>query len=149
MNPDPGWYPDPRDPTRSRWWDGSSWTGHLHDGDPGDQAPAPALSLAPSGPRMPGPDDPPAPNPRPHGPRGLISSGRLAGAPPARPVRTLSALLLPSAIVAAVFVVLFTLIAQAVDHQNDQDEATTRPPVVPTQLDDAVPRTGQLGGGHR
>ena len=25
-SPDPGWYPDPRKPTRYRYWDGSQWT---------------------------------------------------------------------------------------------------------------------------
>jgi hypothetical protein len=25
-SPDPGWYPDPRKPTRDRYWDGSQWT---------------------------------------------------------------------------------------------------------------------------
>lgn len=24
--PAPGWYPDPRDPVRLRWWDGAGWT---------------------------------------------------------------------------------------------------------------------------
>ncbi|WP_115787523.1 DUF2510 domain-containing protein [Arthrobacter silvisoli] len=26
--PPPGWYPDPADPRRSRWWDGVAWTNH-------------------------------------------------------------------------------------------------------------------------
>ncbi|HVX19073.1 MAG TPA: DUF2516 family protein [Acidimicrobiales bacterium] len=26
--PPPGWYTDPRDPSRQRWWDGSAWTEH-------------------------------------------------------------------------------------------------------------------------
>jgi hypothetical protein len=26
----PGWYPDPRDPARQRWWDGIRWTEHQH-----------------------------------------------------------------------------------------------------------------------
>jgi hypothetical protein len=26
---DRGWYPDPWEPTRQRWWDGSAWTGHV------------------------------------------------------------------------------------------------------------------------
>lgn len=25
MNPEPGWYPDPSDPQRARWWDGQQW----------------------------------------------------------------------------------------------------------------------------
>lgn len=24
-----GWYPDPAEPTRARWWDGSTWTDHV------------------------------------------------------------------------------------------------------------------------
>ncbi|MEV4422671.1 DUF2510 domain-containing protein [Patulibacter sp. NPDC049589] len=24
-----GWYPDPGDPSRNRWWDGSTWTEHV------------------------------------------------------------------------------------------------------------------------
>jgi hypothetical protein len=27
----PGWFPDPSDNTRSRWWDGQSWTDSLSD----------------------------------------------------------------------------------------------------------------------
>ncbi|MBL0748701.1 DUF4328 domain-containing protein [Nocardioides baculatus] len=26
-----GWYADPQDPARLRWWDGSAWTMHTHD----------------------------------------------------------------------------------------------------------------------
>ncbi len=26
----PGWYPDPHDPARQRWHDGTAWTGHAH-----------------------------------------------------------------------------------------------------------------------
>jgi Protein of unknown function (DUF2510)/Domain of unknown function (DUF4328) len=28
--PPPNWYPDPQDPTRSRYWDGTRWTEHTH-----------------------------------------------------------------------------------------------------------------------
>ena len=28
--PEPGWFPDPFDPARLRWWDGEQWTTHLH-----------------------------------------------------------------------------------------------------------------------
>jgi hypothetical protein len=30
--PPPGWHPDPSDPTRLRWWDGTRWTGYDADG---------------------------------------------------------------------------------------------------------------------
>jgi hypothetical protein len=29
-DPQPAWYPDPNDPSRQRWWDGSQWTEHVH-----------------------------------------------------------------------------------------------------------------------
>jgi hypothetical protein len=28
--PPPNWYPDPQDPSRSRYWDGTRWTEHTH-----------------------------------------------------------------------------------------------------------------------
>lgn len=28
----PGWYPDPWDPRRTRWWDGTAWTAHVGGG---------------------------------------------------------------------------------------------------------------------
>jgi hypothetical protein len=28
--PPPNWYPDPHDPSRSRYWDGTRWTDHTH-----------------------------------------------------------------------------------------------------------------------
>jgi hypothetical protein len=27
-----GWYADPQDARRLRWWDGTAWTAHTHDG---------------------------------------------------------------------------------------------------------------------
>ncbi len=29
--PAQGWYTDPHDAARLRWWDGSTWTDHVHD----------------------------------------------------------------------------------------------------------------------
>jgi Protein of unknown function (DUF2510) len=28
MTTQPGWYPDPQAPHRTRWWDGGQWTSH-------------------------------------------------------------------------------------------------------------------------
>src|SRR5690554_5107130 len=30
--PPAGWHPDPHDPSRLRWWDGTEWTAHVHPG---------------------------------------------------------------------------------------------------------------------
>jgi len=35
------WHPDPHDPSQLRWWDGSTWTEHVHRGG------APATQVAP------------------------------------------------------------------------------------------------------
>lgn len=32
--PPAGWYPDPQDNTRQRYWDGNAWTEHTADGGP-------------------------------------------------------------------------------------------------------------------
>lgn len=37
--PAQGWYTDPHDAARLRWWDGSTWTDHVHDAS-GDGAAA-------------------------------------------------------------------------------------------------------------
>ncbi len=37
-SPAQGWYTDPHDPSRLRWWDGATWTEHVHP--PADQAAA-------------------------------------------------------------------------------------------------------------
>jgi hypothetical protein len=39
--PPPNWYPDPRDPSRSRYWDGTRWTEHAHPLAGRTVAPAP------------------------------------------------------------------------------------------------------------
>ena len=41
--PAPGWFPDPFDPARLRWWDGQRWTTQLH---PAARGPALAASAA-------------------------------------------------------------------------------------------------------
>lgn len=33
--PPPGWYPDPEQPTRQRWWSGERWTAGLQEPDVG------------------------------------------------------------------------------------------------------------------
>jgi hypothetical protein len=33
-NPPAGWFPDPHDPTRKRWWDGAAWTEHVQQAAP-------------------------------------------------------------------------------------------------------------------
>jgi hypothetical protein len=38
VSPEPGWYPDPFDPSRDRWWNGASWT---EDTQAGPQTPDP------------------------------------------------------------------------------------------------------------
>ncbi|MEN0103355.1 MAG: DUF2510 domain-containing protein [Curtobacterium sp.] len=47
-----GWYPDPQDPSRTRWWDGARW---------GQLAPAPQLATA-AAPVYEAPPRPPAPS---------------------------------------------------------------------------------------
>ena len=49
----PGWYPDPRHPGLSRWWDGQGWTGAVvtHAGPPRYAATSPVWFL----PRSPSP----------------------------------------------------------------------------------------------
>jgi len=42
-----GWYPDPADPSRTRWWDGSQWTEQT------GQAAAPVAPAAPAAPAAP------------------------------------------------------------------------------------------------
>jgi hypothetical protein len=40
--PAAGWYPDPADPSSSRWWDGAAWTDHVQ---PAVVAPAPVAPV--------------------------------------------------------------------------------------------------------
>jgi hypothetical protein len=51
-----GWYPDPQDSSRARWWDGE-WTDHVRDTGPA-ALPAPVATLAPPAPAA--PEAPPA-----------------------------------------------------------------------------------------
>ncbi len=48
--PAPGWFPDPFDPARLRWWDGRQWTTHLHP-----DVRRPGLAAPASRPAAPGP----------------------------------------------------------------------------------------------
>jgi hypothetical protein len=40
MSTPAGWYADPTDPTRTRWWDGAQWTEHTAPLPPATEAPA-------------------------------------------------------------------------------------------------------------
>lgn len=40
--PQPGWYPDPQDAGRQRYWDGAAWTEHVSTPDPAATTPIPA-----------------------------------------------------------------------------------------------------------
>ncbi len=58
MSTPAGWYPDPADPSRSRWWNGSAWA----DGPaaPASAASYPAAPAYPSAPPVPGASAAPA-----------------------------------------------------------------------------------------
>jgi len=55
MANEPGWYPDPWQPARRRWWDGTSWSDHTWDpqqpAQPQPQQPQPTFWLPPPDPR--------------------------------------------------------------------------------------------------
>lgn len=50
--PPAGWYPDPQDASRQRYWNGTAWTEHTAAGSPqaGGQAAAPATTSSAGGP---------------------------------------------------------------------------------------------------
>jgi hypothetical protein len=111
-----GWYPDPPDPARVRWWDGE-WTEHVRDPQPASvatlapaapyaspesfdepAAPPAALTLAPPPPPPPAPPAPPAPpGPAPIAPPPPLPSAALdlETVMPPRPVSSGAALLPP------------------------------------------------------
>ncbi|WP_374009882.1 DUF2510 domain-containing protein [Leifsonia sp. LS-T14] len=45
--PPAGWYSDPQDPTRERWWDGTGWSEHQRDRAIAPPAPAGPQYVAP------------------------------------------------------------------------------------------------------
>jgi hypothetical protein len=52
QSPVQGWYTDPHDASRLRWWDGASWTDHVHPpagGEPAAAAQAPQAATPASG----------------------------------------------------------------------------------------------------
>ena len=52
MANDPGWYPDPWQPARRRWWDGTSWGDHTWDpNQPPQPIQQPAMWIPPPDPR--------------------------------------------------------------------------------------------------
>lgn len=48
-----GWYPDPADPSRTRWWDGAQWSEHTAGGATPVAPAAPAAPAAPVVPAVP------------------------------------------------------------------------------------------------
>ncbi len=57
-----GWYPDPADPSRTRWWDGAQWTENVAGGQPVAPAAAPEMPApAPTAPVAPGAASAPSP----------------------------------------------------------------------------------------
>jgi len=64
-----GWYPDPENPSRQRYWDGASWTDQLSDAaqtPPSDAPPEPAAAPGPAPPMPPVGHEPAvAPGPAP------------------------------------------------------------------------------------
>lgn len=45
--PPPGWYSDPQNVFRIRWWDGQKWTIHTHQATSSAPPPAPAVPSEP------------------------------------------------------------------------------------------------------
>ncbi|MEO3817438.1 RDD family protein [Plantactinospora sp. B24E8] len=89
MTVQPGWYPDPAEPTTQRYWDGDGWIGAPLPVDaeppagPPPAEPEPAPVSGPSGATDTGPTSPAAPSP-PAGPFGAPPAGPF-GAPPGTP----------------------------------------------------------------
>ncbi|MFB9749515.1 DUF2510 domain-containing protein, partial [Leifsonia shinshuensis] len=54
--PDAGWYTDPGDTQRVRWWDGAAWTGHVrpHPGAAAQPVQPPVQPMPPMFPPQPG-----------------------------------------------------------------------------------------------
>ncbi|KZE91754.1 DUF2510 domain-containing protein [Microbacterium sp. TNHR37B] len=52
MSTPAGWYPDPADASRTRWWDGSRWTEHTTASPAAAASSAPATPAAPERPRF-------------------------------------------------------------------------------------------------
>lgn len=46
---EPGWYDDPHDPSRMRWYDGSAWTDNWRSKTPPPPPPSPGSAASPSG----------------------------------------------------------------------------------------------------
>lgn len=48
--PEAGWYPDPADPARLRWWDGAAWTEDVTDAQAPTEVAAEVSNHAPLAP---------------------------------------------------------------------------------------------------
>lgn len=74
-----GWYADPWEPRQLRYWDGTTWTGHVHPASTGASVPAGVTSAEASTPASAEKTAPPAPDePAPRRRRGL-RAGLLVG----------------------------------------------------------------------
>ena len=62
--PPPGWYPDPEQPTRKRWWSGATWTAGVQEEPAAVPTPTPAAAAEPSSDYVPMPHHPAAPEDR-------------------------------------------------------------------------------------
>lgn len=127
---EPGWYPDPRDASRDRWWDGSGWTDQTRAAlraDPGVEQtvrrpvevaqPRPSALPPPTGPPivLPPVAGPPVPGPAapPPGPAAPPQGTRRSGVP------------LPVVVgVVAVVVLLAAVVVLAVGRSGGGDTAT-------------------------
>jgi hypothetical protein len=121
-----GWYSDPWDPSRTRWWDGTAWTAHVGGGSTSDGLPP--LSGPPPAPPAQQTPPPLALVPQPEAP----GPGPLPGAYPAATNRSNRGLLVGAAAGAALL--LLAVAVGAVVVLGGGDDGGNAPP----DLDDIV-----------